>query len=65
MSEKEKNRNPKPRKISEKNKTENLNLPEKIGGAKNAGTFNTGWYYQPVLKVLRLRALLCAHVEGL
>jgi len=45
MSEKEKNRNPKPPKNKRKEKNETLNPPEKIGGrAKIAGTFSTGFY---------------------
>ena len=50
ISEKEKNRNPKPLKISAKEKTETL----KISGRKKTVTINTGWYYQPVQKVLPL-----------
>ena len=44
MSDKEKNRNPKPPKNKRKEKNETLNPPEKIGGrAKIAGTFSTGF----------------------
>ena len=45
-----KNRNPKPLKISAKEKTETLKNKWK----KKKGTINTGWYYQPVQKVLPL-----------